>query len=571
MTFNCAPGDSCLSRTARYGLPIVLLLASFGLQIGSEPRGLNNIYDEGLITFAAARVLEGDVPYRDFWGMYGPGQFYAVAALFKLFGPSILVERLWEAAIRAGIATMAFLWARRLGAGPFALAAWLATTLLLAGTGAHGFPIFAALLFALISAYLFLSALQSARQTLLFASGASAALAALFRHDMGFYVTLAEALTLASYCLAVDVRAGGYAARIAQMSRAAIPFGLGLLTIAGPVVVLLLIAVPPKDLWFNLFLVPAKIYPKVRSLPFPTVPDMVVAGRTSLAAFAESFAIYFPLAVGAAALALWIAPTRPAQPEGASDGWRRLGTLLLTLVTLLLYLKGIVRVSSLHFLQSIIPAIILLFVLLATAWRRPLAVRVPALALSAVAAFILVAVPARAAINGLLGNASLVRATMREHGLGPRRALLKICEPQPGLERARCYQPRPEDIAMIRLLHERTRPGEPIYVGVAGHDRIFVNNILLHFLAARRSATKWHESHPGIQTNAAVQAQMIEEFNASGVRYLILSAEWNDVREPNASAGSSGVTLLDDYIQANFDKIETAGRVTVWRRRGDAS
>jgi hypothetical protein len=32
-------------------------------------------YDEGLVLFGADRVLRGDVPYRDFWTLYGPASF----------------------------------------------------------------------------------------------------------------------------------------------------------------------------------------------------------------------------------------------------------------------------------------------------------------------------------------------------------------------------------------------------------------------------------------------------------------------------------------------------------------
>ena len=43
----------------------------------------------------------GDIPYRDFYANYGPAQFYALAVLFKVFGPSVVVERLWDLLIRS--------------------------------------------------------------------------------------------------------------------------------------------------------------------------------------------------------------------------------------------------------------------------------------------------------------------------------------------------------------------------------------------------------------------------------------------------------------------------------------
>jgi hypothetical protein len=62
-----------------------LFFAGLLLQVVSMDRNLN-LYDEGLVVYGAARVMRGEVPYRDFWSMYGPGQFYLIAGLFKIFG-----------------------------------------------------------------------------------------------------------------------------------------------------------------------------------------------------------------------------------------------------------------------------------------------------------------------------------------------------------------------------------------------------------------------------------------------------------------------------------------------------
>src|SRR3989338_8150205 len=51
-------------------------------------------YDEGFILHAAQRVLQGEVPYRDFDLIYTPGSVYLTAAAFKLLGESILTGRI---------------------------------------------------------------------------------------------------------------------------------------------------------------------------------------------------------------------------------------------------------------------------------------------------------------------------------------------------------------------------------------------------------------------------------------------------------------------------------------------
>src|SRR4051794_31997218 len=72
-------------------------------------RGMNR-FDEGVPVYGASRILNGDVPYRDFWMTgYGPGESYVLALLFRLFGPSIYVERLWDIAVRLAIGLVFYL------------------------------------------------------------------------------------------------------------------------------------------------------------------------------------------------------------------------------------------------------------------------------------------------------------------------------------------------------------------------------------------------------------------------------------------------------------------------------
>ncbi|MCK4236762.1 MAG: hypothetical protein KAX38_06560 [Candidatus Krumholzibacteria bacterium] len=49
---------------------ILISLSSLYLLVGfnQDP----DIYDEGLGVYGAARVLNGEIPYRDFWTLYAP-------------------------------------------------------------------------------------------------------------------------------------------------------------------------------------------------------------------------------------------------------------------------------------------------------------------------------------------------------------------------------------------------------------------------------------------------------------------------------------------------------------------
>jgi 4-amino-4-deoxy-L-arabinose transferase-like glycosyltransferase len=85
--------------------------------------------DEGILLQGATRVLDGQVPYRDFFSFYTPGSFYFLAAPFRVFGNSFLVARMSLALIGASCSVVTYVLARRVCSRAISvLAAVLATT-----------------------------------------------------------------------------------------------------------------------------------------------------------------------------------------------------------------------------------------------------------------------------------------------------------------------------------------------------------------------------------------------------------------------------------------------------------
>src|SRR4029434_508065 len=62
----------------------------------------------GKIVVGAERILEGEIPYRDFWTMYAPGQFYLLALMFKIFGTHLLVEVIATSIVCAAAACVCY-------------------------------------------------------------------------------------------------------------------------------------------------------------------------------------------------------------------------------------------------------------------------------------------------------------------------------------------------------------------------------------------------------------------------------------------------------------------------------
>ncbi|MBI2028544.1 MAG: glycosyltransferase [Candidatus Levybacteria bacterium] len=74
-------------------LIFLFLLISLPLLVLTHTRGI--VYsDEGYMLNSAQRMLDGQLPYRDFHLAYTPGTIYLIALSFILFGQSILSERI---------------------------------------------------------------------------------------------------------------------------------------------------------------------------------------------------------------------------------------------------------------------------------------------------------------------------------------------------------------------------------------------------------------------------------------------------------------------------------------------
>ena len=118
----------------------------------------------------------------------------------------------------------------------------------------------------------------------------------------------------------------------------------------------------------------------------------------------------------------------------------------------------------------------------------------------------------------------------------------------------------------VEFLIGHSVPGQTLYVGASKHDRSFANDNLTYFATQMLPATHWHDFHPFLQSKKDIQMQMIEELNRNKPPYIVLEAESAKVREPNESANSTGVTLLDDYIHQTYRQVESFGDITIWQR-----
>jgi hypothetical protein len=544
---TCGPDDS---RAAMIQGLLVFTASALLLALAMD-RGLG-VYDEGVILTGAMRVAAGEVPHRDFYANYGPGSFYVIAGLFKIFGQYALVERVCDVLVRAAIVTVCYALATRLARKSIALAAAAIVALWLFEIGLYGYPIFAFTLVSLVGAALIQPVLagrvSSAR---LVGAGALVGVAALIRYDVGpvLFVSLAALLAISS------------ALRSGSVRQALSP--LGLYTLGAAVVFLPVaagyLAVAPLDAFMHdivYFSIPN--YARMRSLPFPGFFETV----RSLG----KMAIYLPVAICcAAACSLFLRPPRIAMhgraPWGPGEEARDWLLITLVVITAAFYLKGLVRVSVSHLAASIVPSIVLLAALLDRTRAQGRAARVFVAALCALS----VASAATLAIGRTyyeIASGSSVFAKVRAVISSPADAW---CPTPAELRNIRCLLLDPDREQAARFVAANTRQDERIFVGLTRHDKIYANDNMLYFAADRMPATRWHHFEAGLQSTAAVQRQIMAELGSHEVRYVVLESEWDGVMEPNESAKSSGVHLLDEYLLENYRAVQQYGDIQVLR------
>jgi hypothetical protein len=191
----------------------VAILIALGLAL-ALPRfrsGLD-LRDEGFLAYGAVRVMEGQIPNRDFVSLQPPSSFYTAAAAFKLLGTSLASLRILGLVIYLTIPILIYAILRRMTSPPIAFAGAIPALIL-------GIPYFNFVPFAVwqgigtstAAALFYLWAIDFRRGALALASGILTGASLLLRQDQAFYV----ALSVIAYTALLRRTAGTATAKMA--------------------------------------------------------------------------------------------------------------------------------------------------------------------------------------------------------------------------------------------------------------------------------------------------------------------------------------------------------------------
>jgi hypothetical protein len=386
------------------------------------------------------------------------------------------------------------------------------------------------------------------------AAGVCTGLTALFRYDVGFLLVIAHLAAMAAIITLSKPRGE----RVHSVLMASAAYGAGTAAAFAPAAIVFLIVSPVEPFLGDIVDYPTKYYSLMRRLPFP--------GLHSIRAAPWEAAVYLPvLAAGLSFSELMqITLRRVGSPAPrSSDDLVMPYLMVFGSTSVLLFLKGVVRVSTLHMLLGIIPALIVFALLMELWWRRGGVMQVAAVLL-----MVLIASPAATAAIHELHASLRVKDRSIAGWFALRVGLIKppadaqgACETGPASGIAKL---NPDYARVTTYLAVQTRPDERILAALDRHDKILKNPVGVYFAAGRLPGTHWHQFDPGLVTRADIQAEIIRDLQRNHVRWIVRDASFDDVNEPNGSARSSGVNLLDRYLDEHYRPVAASGKVTVW-------
>lgn len=316
---------------------------------------------------------------------------------------------------------------------------------------------------------------------------------------------IAGLLIGAAFATRFDVGAYAFIAGLLLPNRR--PFAVGMLAIAVPTVTLALAWAGPVSLYEQIMWFPVIGTREFRALPIPEVDN----GARFMAFAAVIIGPKLAIAAGAARVL-----------RGGADG------LVAALVfAALCQLQTLGRADFIHQAQAALPAYIVLGLTAGPTLQRRIGSVTWRTRLHRLSVFGSVSI--LVATGFVFAGWSVINV---ERG------------PMPADERAL--------VSSVRTLLASTVGSEPVYVGLTSHRFTLANDVIVYYLADRRSGVQQMMFNPGVTNTDRVQQQMIDDLVASGTAVILLDGLNEGMVEQSNRSAVPGSERLDEFIARTF-------------------
>lgn len=254
--------------------------------------------DEGNLAYGAVRVLEGQMPSRDFVSIQPPLAYYSVALVFKLFGTSLLSLHGFGFCLFILIPLLVYGLARQFSSPAFALGAAVPAVFFgISFTHFVPYAVWQAMVASLAAAYCCLRTRLRGRAFWPLAAGVLTVAAMLLRQDEGLYLLLATGIYFASVRLVADsaARRQGMVRPMQWWLAGFVPLMLafgGVYFFRGGL----------APLFRQTVVFPLATYTKTSSLPFPRLNGLLAAGSNAYILLYYLVPLVVALVIGAVVL-----------------------------------------------------------------------------------------------------------------------------------------------------------------------------------------------------------------------------------------------------------------------------
>lgn len=482
-------------------------------------------YDEGLAVGNASRLMAGDIPYRDFWMLYPPGQTLMLAGLFTLAGKGLLVERLYDTAVRLAILLISFSLLKRFASKALRCVAILGQAVIFTSLGFYGYAFHSALLLALLSLLLLSRYFDTSRFFWLKSTGTALSLCMFFRWDVGVYGTVAV-----TGALLLEERKS----LKVTLCHMLVPQLLGVLLLYGITASITGV----KPLWDQVIAAPLTLQPAARWLPSPL--SLFIHPTANL-----SFSLHDHLAFWIPILVLCVVSVTLVKSRQKVEA-----AAFKIALSLLLFAGGLLgqalsRFDISHCMPVLLVSPILLGMIHGTGIRSALSKEMRTFCLCL-----------------FLGSTWTLCS-------GPLFARLAESSPfqcHSYIPAAQCVRLDGDQQDAVKYLRANTQEFDSVYVGDARHDKAFAPDVGFYFLADRRAGTFHSELFPGGTTTLEGQRRIISDIIEHRVMWAV-TFSGIEADELNLSSVSSKVHELDNFLEEFFSEVARFGRYVIRRRK----